>query len=194
MKPSNPKDSIALNKIPLSLLSPIAKAAWALAQFAGAAKYGAWNWRVAGVRSSVYTDAIGRHLDAYLSGEDRDPVDGSHHLGNIMACCAILLDARAAGKLTDDRPPSVDLRPAYAEVEAQMSVLRAQYEDVQPHHYTIADTVRAPRLVHEGDVLVLCGEEYRSGLDFSRQTAEGFRDAGWTHADGTPIALPEGEG
>jgi hypothetical protein len=42
-KPSNPKDAVAVAKIPLWLLSPFAKAHWALAQFAGMCKYGAWN-------------------------------------------------------------------------------------------------------------------------------------------------------
>ena len=141
-KASNPKDAIGDAKIPLWLLSPIAKAHWALAQFAGMIKYGAWNWRIAGVRSSVYIAAIDRHWSGYLSGEECDPVDGTHHLGNIMACCGILLDAKAAGKLTDDRPPSVNLRPTYAELEALMAKLKAQYEDKKPRHYTIVDTER----------------------------------------------------
>lgn len=139
-KDTNPKDAIGDKKLPLWLLSPIAKAHWALGQFAGLLKYGAWNWRIAGVRSSIYLSAIGRHLDAYTSGEEYDPVDGSHHLGNIMACCAILLDAKAAGKLTDDRPPSVGVREAYADIEAAMAKLRVQYADKAPRHYTIADT------------------------------------------------------
>jgi hypothetical protein len=140
LKDTNPKDAIAGSKIPLWLLSPIAMAHWALAQFAGMAKYGAWNWRRSGVRASVYISAIGRHLSAYVSGEEVDPIDGTHHLANIMACCAILLDARAAGKLTDDRPPSVGMRPTYAELEALMEKLRGQYADKSPQHYTIADT------------------------------------------------------
>lgn len=139
-KDSNPKDSIGDKKIPLWLLSPIAKMHWAIAQFAGLLKYGAWNWRAAGVRSSVYLSAMARHMDAYASGEEYDPVDGSHHLGNIMACCAILLDAREAGKLTDDRPPSVGIRPAYDWGESTMAKLRAQYADRTPRHYTIADS------------------------------------------------------
>jgi len=139
-KETNPKDAIAGNKVPLWLCSPIATAKWALAQFAGMIKYGAWNWRVAGVRSSVYLSAAKRHLDAYISGEELDPVDGTEHLANVMACCAILLDAKAAGKLTDDRPPSVNLRPTYAEIEAQMEKLRTQYADKDPRHYTIGDT------------------------------------------------------
>lgn len=137
----NPKDTVGRTKLPLWLLSPIAKAHWALAQFAGMLKYGAWNWRAAGITSSVYLSAMERHMDAYKSGEMLDPVDGTHHLGNIMACCAIMLDAEEAGKLTDDRPPQVSHRPTYRDVEAQMSVLQKLYADKRPKHYTLADTV-----------------------------------------------------
>jgi hypothetical protein len=140
VKDTNPKDAIGARKVALSLLSPIAKAAWSVAQFSGLVKYGAWNWRKAGVRISVYLDAIDRHRDAILSGEWYDPVDGTPHLGNIMACCAIILDAAACGKLIDDRPPSVDMRAAYAETEAIMATLREKYKDMSPRHYTIADT------------------------------------------------------
>lgn len=140
MKETNPKDAIADTKIPLWLLSPIAKAFWALAMYSGVVKYGAWNWRRAGVRASVYASAGARHFDAWLSGEEYDPIDGTHHLGNAMACASILLDARAAGKLEDDRPPSVSLRPAYEECEGMMAKLKAQYADRSPRHYTIEDT------------------------------------------------------
>jgi hypothetical protein len=139
-KDTNPKDLVAGSKIPYWLCSSIAMAHWALGQFAGLVKYGAWNWLAGGARASVYISAMERHVKAYQSGEDYDPVDGTHHLGNIMACCAILLDARAAGKLVDDRPPSVDLRPTFAELEALMGRLREQYADRAPRHYTIADT------------------------------------------------------
>ena len=140
IKDSNPKDAIGDTKIPLWLCSPIAKAHWAIGQYSGMLKYGSWNWRVAGVRSSVYLSAMQRHIDAYISGEEFDPVDGSHHLGNVMACCAILLDAKAAGKLTDDRPPSVELRSTYYWGEDVMARLKRQYSDKAPRHYTIKDT------------------------------------------------------
>jgi|GEM_PF-1650452 len=142
-KETNPKDAIGDKKVPLWLLSPIAKAQWAVAHFVGMVKYGAWNWRKSGVRASVYLSAMQRHLDAYLSGEEVDPVDGTPHLGHIMACAAILIDAKAAGKLHDDRPPSVSLRAAYAEVEAQMAAARERYKDWNPRHFTIADTETA---------------------------------------------------
>lgn len=139
-KDTNPKDAIGDKKVPLWLCSPIAKAQWAVAQFVGMVKYGAWNWRSAGIRSSIYLSAMQRHLDAYMSGEEVDPSDKTPHLGHIMACAAILIDAEAAGKLTDDRPPSVDLRPAYAEIEAQMALARENYGHMKPRHFTIADT------------------------------------------------------
>lgn len=135
-KPTNPKDAAATGRVPLGLLSPIAKAHWALAQHCGRAKYGAWNWREAGARASIYLDAIGRHADGYLSGETYDPADLTHHLGNIMACCAILLEAEAAGKLVDDRPPHLDMRPTYADVERRQANLTAKYADRNPKHWT----------------------------------------------------------
>lgn len=138
-KATNPKDAAAGNRIPLWLLSPVAKAHWALAQFAGMLKYGAWNWREAGIRKSVYLSALQRHVDGLLSGEIYDPVDGTRHEGNIMACAAILLDAEAAGKVVDDRPPLLSHRPTYAELELLMEKLRRQYADKNPRHHTILD-------------------------------------------------------
>jgi hypothetical protein len=93
----------------------------------------------------VYIAAIKRHTDAYNSGERLDPVDGSHHLGNVMACCAILLEAEAAGNLVDDRPPVVSHRSTLEFVEKQMEVLRTQYADRAPRHYTIADKDHLPK-------------------------------------------------
>lgn len=136
---TNPKDLIGDKKLALHLLSPIAEAHWAIGQYAGMLKYGAWNWRAAGVRSSVYISAARRHLAAYLSGEEFDPVDGSHHLGNVMACCAILLEAREIGKLTDDRPPCFSHRPTYEWAEEQMANLKVKYADKSPKHYSIKD-------------------------------------------------------
>lgn len=138
-KPSNPKDIIGDAKVPLWLLSGTAKIAWAMAQFAGMLKYGAWNWRKAGVRYSVYLSAMERHLEGIKAGETYDPVDGTYHLGNIMACAAIILDAAAGGMLIDDRPPQLDHRPAIAEAEALMAKLKEQYADRHPQHFTIKD-------------------------------------------------------
>jgi hypothetical protein len=140
LKDTNPKEAIGDKKVPLWLLSPLAKAEWAQAQFVGQVKYGAWNWRVAGVRASTYISAIERHLDAFKSGEQFDPTDGTNHFGNIMACAAIMIDAMASNKLTDDRPPSIDLRPTYKAVEQGMEGTKVKYSGLSPTHYTIKDT------------------------------------------------------
>lgn len=141
VKLSNPKDAIGDTKVPLWLCSAIAKAHWAAGQFAGLLKYGAWNWRAAGVRASVYISAMERHTERYKNGERIDQVDGTHHLGNIMACCAILLEAEYLGKLTDDRPPAAALSAVFDEVQATMARLREQYKDKAPKHWTILDEV-----------------------------------------------------
>jgi Domain of unknown function (DUF5664) len=135
---ANPKLQYSARKVPLGLLSPIAKAWWALAQFSGALTYGAWNYRGSRVSASTYVDAAHRHLDAYLSGEELDG-DGLHNLGCVMACCSILIDAREAGTLVDDRPPAADARPTYARVAEAMAKLSAKYGDRRPRHFTIED-------------------------------------------------------
>jgi hypothetical protein len=58
-----------------------------------------------------------------------------------MACCAILLEAEEAGNLVDDRPPMVSHRSTLQFVEKQMEVLRTQYADRAPRHYTIVDNL-----------------------------------------------------
>jgi hypothetical protein len=140
-KASNPKDLVGSGKVPLWLLSPVAKVKWAVAQFAGLCKYGAWNWRAAGVRTSTYLSAIERHLEKYKAGEQLDQADRTHHLANIMACCAILLEAEHTGMLTDDRPPAnVDVEDLMDEALETMAFLREKYKDQTPRHWNINDT------------------------------------------------------
>jgi hypothetical protein len=69
----------------------------------GEQKYGRMNWREHTVSSSVYYDAAMRHLMAWFDGETYAPDSGVHHLGHVMACCAILLDGESLAVLNDDR-------------------------------------------------------------------------------------------
>lgn len=138
-RPTNPKDGIGSTKVPLHLVSPIAKAYAALAHFLGNVKYGAWNWRGAGARASVYRAALERHMDAWWSGEELDPVDGTPHLANALACINILIETKYAGSLVDDRPPSISVREAYAQVEELMPKIIERYGHLQPKHWTIDD-------------------------------------------------------
>lgn len=100
----NPKDKIGSAKVSYSLCPSSARIAWALAQMDGATKYGPYNWRVEPVQLRTYIDAATRHLDDFLEGEAFATDSGVHHLGHVMACCAIMIDAMQHGTFTDDRP------------------------------------------------------------------------------------------
>lgn len=141
-KDTNPKDAIAIDKLPMHLVSPIIKAYQAIAHYLGNVKYGAWNYRVAGVRNSIYKSALERHVDAWWEGEDYDPTDGTPHLANAQACLNILIEGQYTPSTVDDRPPSrrKELAAVRAEFEALMPKLREKYADKSPRHYTIADS------------------------------------------------------
>lgn len=112
----NPKTAIGVTKVPLHLVPPVAIHHTAMAFADGAKKYGPYNWREKTVSSSVYVGAAKRHLDAFWDGEDLSRDALVHHLGHVMACCAIMLDAMSIGKLNDDRPPkgaAADLQADY---------------------------------------------------------------------------------
>ncbi|MGD9713101.1 MAG: dATP/dGTP diphosphohydrolase domain-containing protein [Thermomicrobiales bacterium] len=102
----NPKDRIGVTKPPLHLIPPAAEIAEAVVMGLGAAKYGAYNWRSAKVKATIYVAAAKRHLTQWLDGQDDDPESGVSHLAHARACLGIQLDAEATGKLIDDRPPA----------------------------------------------------------------------------------------
>lgn len=141
-KQTNPKDAIADTRLPLHLVSPVIKAYQAVAHVLGNIKYGAWNWRPAGARASVYYSAQQRHMDAWWEGEKYDPTDGTWHLANAQACINILIECQESGNLVDDRPPSRSdvLARVRKEAEEIMAGIKAKYPDRKPRHYTIADT------------------------------------------------------
>jgi hypothetical protein len=103
-KPSNPKDVIGSNKLPLDLVPTVTKALLSLGHLEGHLKYGLVNWREAGVKMSIYLGALERHIEKLKGGEWADPATTVPHLGNALACISIIADAAYAGKLIDDRP------------------------------------------------------------------------------------------
>lgn len=121
-KNPNPKDIAAVNRAPLHLNPDTALCEMSLAMLEGARKYGAYNWRGAPVRASVYVAAAQRHLARWWNGADRDPSSGASHLAHVMACCAIVLDAMTAGTLVDDRPPAVDIDEVLNDVARRAEV------------------------------------------------------------------------
>jgi hypothetical protein len=140
-KPTNPKDSIGSTKLPIGLVPQTGIAYEALAFMEGGLKYGAHNWRVMGVRGSVYFDACQRHLFKWWNGEESDPETGVPHLASARACLNIILDARVMGKLTDDRPPACpDLVEFMDRIcREKMAHLKELHKDKDPKHWTIKD-------------------------------------------------------
>ena len=106
-KPSNPKDNMGMKKCPLSVISTPVLYEVGLGMMEGALKYGRHNYRVIGVRASVYYDATMRHLAQWWEGEDLDPDSkaGLHHVTKAIASLTVIRDAMIQGKFNDDRPP-----------------------------------------------------------------------------------------
>ena len=138
-KPTNPKDAIGINKVPLHLWPETATVLGSMALLEGATKYGRANWRVAGVRASIYVDACRRHLARWFEGEGQDADSGVAHLGHALACLAILVDAQAAGKLVDDRQYPGGFHGLLDAATAEVQAIRERHASQNPHHWTIED-------------------------------------------------------
>jgi len=138
-KPSNPKDIIGSSKLPLHLWPTTATALGSLGLLDGALKYGRSNFRMIGIRASIYVDAAHRHINAWFEGEEMDPDSGLPHLAHALACLAIIVDAQAAGKMTDDRILAGGYRKLVTDLTPHVARLKELHAGKSPHHYTIAD-------------------------------------------------------
>lgn len=152
-KLTNPKDVIGSSKLPLELVPGILIVEASTAFFEGAKKYGRYNWRVAGVRSSIYAAALLRHVSKWWNGEDADPITRVKHLANAVACIGILLDAELSGNLTDDRPPAQpQLAERIDELKDVIAHLKELFKDHNPKQYTIDEPAKS---VHSDDLMSL---------------------------------------
>lgn len=139
-KDTNPKDAIGVTKVPYHLIPQTALAHEAMAFLDGATKYGKYNWRVSGVRASIYIDAMLRHIADFLNGEDIAADSKVDHLAHVRACAGIIIDARECGMLTDDRAPRVDMHALHERLRPLVDEIKARNADMNPHQYTIADS------------------------------------------------------
>lgn len=129
-KDTNPKDAVGIRKwrqisvIPCTVI-------WELgvALLEGARKYGRHNYRVAGVRASVYYDAAVGHLQQWWEGEDVDPDSGVHHVTKAIASLTVLRDAMIQGRYVDDRPPKTDLEPLRKRLQRAVDDLHERHPD-----------------------------------------------------------------
>lgn len=108
-KASNPKDIIGSTKPTFGTVPQTFHALLGAAWLEGALKYGRHNYRVVGVRASIYYDAAMRHMNKYWEGEWTDPDSGLPHVVKAASCMGVILDAFVCGKLEDDRPPAIPL-------------------------------------------------------------------------------------
>jgi len=107
-KETNPKDAVGIKKVPFSATPSEVIAEIGLAMMEGARKYGRHNYRVTGVRASVYYDALQRHICSWWEGQDIDPDSGLNHVTKALSTLVVLRDAMINEMLTDDRPPSLN--------------------------------------------------------------------------------------
>lgn len=139
---TNPKDAIGSTKLPLHLWPAEATALGCLGMLEGMLKYGRSNFIAGdGVVASIYVAAAKRHIDAWFSGEECAPDTGNEHLANGLACLAIIVKARAHGKLIDDRDfaPNAGYRKLVEELTPNVKRLQELFADKSPRHFTIGD-------------------------------------------------------
>lgn len=139
-KDTNPKDLVASDKMPFHVWPTTATFMGGLGMLEGMLKYGRSNFREKGIRVTVYTDALERHIHAFKAGEDIDPESGLPHLAKILSCAAVLLDASVLGNITDDREYKGGGYLALVDAwTPAVKALKAKYADRNPKHYTIQD-------------------------------------------------------
>jgi hypothetical protein len=134
---TNPKKQYGVQSVPLNMWSPLASAYGALGLYNGSLKYGKANFANTPVEASIYIAAAMRHLNAWAAGEEFDPADGVPNLGGVLANIAILLEARAAGTLIDDRLKMsgyLKERDALKDIVKNLNELHA---GKAPKHYTL---------------------------------------------------------
>ena len=135
-KPTNPKDTIGIRKAPMSVVPANVMAEVAIGLLEGATKYGRHNYRVAGIRASVYYDAAMRHLMAWWEGQDNDPDPqsaGLSHVTKAITSLVVLRDAMMHDMMTDDRPPKS--KPFMEELNKVAGEVIDKNADKNPEHY-----------------------------------------------------------
>lgn len=176
-KLTNPKDHFGSAKLDMGNVPDTLEISAAAAFLEGALKYGRFNWRIAGVRASIYHGALKRHVKKWWNGQDRDKATRVHHLDNAIACLAIIRDAELYGMLEDDRPPCPD-PDAMAELidrgSDHVGHLKAMFAEHKPKQYTIEDTPRGGNTGRKGQgITSRHGTPSKAELKSGEQTTNG---------------------
>jgi hypothetical protein len=129
----NPKDAVGVKRwrqfihVPMSVLCELG-----VAMLEGGRKYGRGNWRVAGVRASVYVDAAMGHIIQWWEGEDVDADSGLSHITKAIASLTVLRDAMIQDMLTDDRPPKANLDKLRSELQTAVDGIFERIPEPKP--------------------------------------------------------------
>ena len=132
-KDTNPKDAIGIRKgrcwgaIPALVIKEVG-----VGMMEGAFKYGRHNYRIAGIRASVYYDAARNHMDDWWEGEDIDADSGLSHVTKAICSLVVLRDAMINEMWTDDRPPSVDVATHREEMQRIVDAIFDRYPEPLP--------------------------------------------------------------
>lgn len=132
-KDTNPKDAVGVKKwrqfvaIPMTVLAEVG-----VGMLEGARKYGRHNYRVAGVRASVYVDAAMGHMMQWWEGEDTDKDSGLSHITKAICSLVVLRDAMIQDMLTDDRPPKAKLDEVRDRLQAIVEALFERHPEPLP--------------------------------------------------------------
>ena len=127
-KETNPKDEIGTKKprfysgLPANVTKEVS-----IGMMEGAMKYGRHNYRMSGVRASVYIDAAIGHLFDYWEGQDIDPDSDLHHITKAIASLYVLRDAQLQNMCKDDRPPKSDVAGHKAHLQVVVDKLFKKY-------------------------------------------------------------------
>jgi len=127
-KETNPKDAISTRKprfysgLPANVTKEVS-----IGMMEGAMKYGRHNYRIAGIRASVYVDATIGHLLDYWEGQDIDPDSNLHHITKAIASLYVLRDAQMMNMCEDDRPPKSDVEGDKIRLQAVVDELFNKY-------------------------------------------------------------------
>lgn len=136
---TNPKRQYGVASVPLNMWSPLASAYGSLGLYNGALKYGKANFANTPVEASIYIAAAMRHLSAWACGQEFDPADGVPNLAGVLANIAILLEARAAGMLIDDRLKMAGYLKELEQLKEIVKHLNKLHEGKNPKHYTLEE-------------------------------------------------------
>jgi hypothetical protein len=125
----------------MSLIPPHAQAMVGRVMGYGARKYEAWNYLMGkGLPLSEYLDAIGRHTNAFIAGEENDVVSGLHHMAHAAASAMIVFEMQLMHPEQDDRFTFRKGRkePEYGSVErAEQARLEVEKVEEGKHHHRL---------------------------------------------------------